>query len=177
MSRQRSLIVVLGVGFVVIVAGLIAISAVLVPDDTNPAFAVAVEFSRAALRGPDFEQAARAPLSPELSAFVEANCPDGQVTACVADYIPDEWGGLVDVVYRRSIPQDSGRSWDIQTIATFERGQGFSGVCIYVRAENPTPAVADGWRITRWAGWVSCDEPLAGLDQLRTHPDAPHRAP
>ncbi|MCU0474901.1 MAG: hypothetical protein MUC99_02090 [Anaerolineae bacterium] len=167
--------VLLITAFVVVVVGIIIATALLVPQTTNPAFALAVDFTRAALRGD--EAASRAPLSEELLAYVAANCPDGQVTACIDSYIPDEWGGLVDVVYRRSIPQDSGRAWDIQTIPTFEAGQGFSGVCVYVRAENPTPSDATAWRITRWSGWVSCDEPNAGLDELRSAPDAPNRAP
>lgn len=166
---------ILSLAFIIAVVGLIVLSVVLVPQETNPAFAIATDFSRAALRGD--EATALAHLSPELSAYVAETCPDGRLTACVDGYIPDEWGGLVDVVYRRSVPQDSGRAWDIQTIATFERGQGFSGVCIYVRAENPTPSQADGWRITRWAGWVSCDVENKGLDDLRTNPDAPNRAP
>lgn len=172
---MRRTTLLLSIAFVVVLVGLIVLSAYLVPQETNPAFAVATEFTRAALRGD--ETAARTHLSADLLAFVESSCPDGQVTACVDGYIPDEWGGLVDVVYRRSVPQDSGRAWDIQTIATFEQGQGFSGVCIYLRAENPTPSNADGWTLTRWAGWVSCDVENKGLDDLRTNPDAPNRAP
>ncbi len=171
--RRTSLI--LTIGFVVLLVGLIGLSLFLVPQQTNPAFAAATTFSRAALRGE--EAAAAAYLSPELAAYVAANCPDGKASACIEGYIPDEWGGLVDVVYRRSVPQDSGRAWDIQTIATFEKGQGFSGVCIYLRTENPTPSNADGWKITRWAGWISCDVDNKGLDDLRTNPDAPNRAP
>jgi len=171
--RRTSLLLI--IAFVVTLFGLIALSLFLVPQDTNPAFAQAVAFTRVVLRGE--EDAAVAYLSPELAAYGVANCPDGRVTACIDGYIPDEWGGLVDVVYRRSVPQDSGRAWDIQTIATFERGQGFSGVCIYLRAENPTPSQADGWVITRWAGWVSCDVGNKGLDDLRTNPDAPNHAP
>lgn len=166
--------VILVIVFIVALVGLVALSALLVPQQTNPAFALAVDFTRGALRGD--EATASAAVGPELIAYAAENCPDGAVSACVTGYIPEEWGGLVDVVYRRSVPQDSGRAWDIQTIATFERNQGFSGVCIYVRAENPTPSDASAWRITRWAGWISCDQP-AGLDELRTSPDAPNRAP
>jgi len=172
---MRRITLVLIIGFVVALVGLIALSLWLVPQDTNPAFAVATDFSRAALRG--HEADAAAVLSPELAAYVAENCPDGAVTACIGGYIPDDWGDLVDVVYRRSVLQDSGRAWDIQTFASFQHGQGFSGVCIYLRAENPTPANADGWKITRWAGWVSCDVENKGLDALRTDPDAPNHAP
>lgn len=171
---NRTVIILVAL-FAIILIGLIGLSLFLVPQETNPAFRVATEFARNALQG------GKAPvdayLSPELAAYVESSCPNGNATDCITGYIPEEWGGFIDVVYRRSVPQDNGRAWDIQLIASFEQGQGFSGVCIYLRAENPTPANADGWKITRWAGWVSCDVDNKGLDDLRTNPDAPNRAP
>ena len=51
-------------------------------------------------------------------------------------------------------------------------GLCFSGVCIYNRVE-----LIDGeWQIVRWSGFVSCDLPTAGLQQLAGD-DAPNRVP
>jgi hypothetical protein len=60
-------------------------------------------------------------------------------------------------------------------IATFDAKltEGFSGVCIYLRAEQ---ADASRWEIARWSGWVSCAED-EGLENLRSNADAPNRAP
>jgi hypothetical protein len=169
---MRRIWILAGVALVVTLIGLIVLTAVLVPWNLNPAYAAAVDFTDAVLERRD-DAAATALLSPELSAWVAENCPDG-VSACIHGYIPDEWGDFVDAVYRRSIP-DGPNAWDVQVIGTFDEKltEGFSGVCIYLRAER---AEAERWHITRWSGWVSCAEE-DGLENLRSNPDAPHRAP
>jgi hypothetical protein len=161
-----------GVALLVTLGVLIALTTVLVPGNLSPAYAAAVDFTDAALERRD-DAAATALLSPELAAWVGENCPDG-VSECIHAYIPDEWGDFVDAVYRRSIP-DGANAWDVQVIATFDERltEGFSGVCIYLRAER---AEAERWHITRWSGWVSCAEE-DGLENLRSNPDAPNRAP
>lgn len=172
---MRRAVIILSVLGAVILIGLIALTAVLTPEGAAPAFAVASGFIKATDRGDD--EAALALVSPEISAWIDQNCPDG-VSACIAGFTPVEWGGVVDSVYRRSI-RDGATAWDVQLITTHEKGQGFSGVCIYVRVEKPAgvPDIRENWQVTRFGGWVSCDEPVAGLEQMRSASNAPHSAP
>ncbi|PJF22268.1 MAG: hypothetical protein CUN56_06835 [Phototrophicales bacterium] len=165
---NKQIAIILGV-FVVLIGALIALTAVLTPENTKPAFNAAVDFINAA--GTYDEQTAFALLSPGMQNYVRENCPDGRVSACIAAYTPPEWGELLkygSAVYRRSIRD--GNAWDIQILATYEEGQGFAGVCIYHRVEEVTPG---DWRITAWSGFISCDDPHAGLQALR-QPDAPN---
>ncbi len=165
--------IIVAVGLIATLVALIALTAVLTPGALNPAFDTALKFTDAVLETGD-DAAATALLGPDLAAWAGSNCPDG-VSACINAYIPAEWGDFVDSVYRRSIP-DGPDAWDVQVIATFDEKltAGFSGVCIYLRAEDLGD---DAWYITRWAGWSSCDESNAGLEELRTRADAPNRAP
>jgi hypothetical protein len=154
---------------IVVIAGL---SLLLTPEKLDPAFDVAVRFVNAAGMGDD--ATAYPLLSDELQAYVDAHCPDGRVSACILSYTLPEWGHLLHkeaAVYRRSIPD--GAAWDVQLIASYQEGDGFSGVCIYNRLEEAAPG---DWRVTAWAGFISCDEPNSGLSGLR-QPDAPNRAP
>lgn len=170
---MRRIWIIVAVALTLTLVALIALTAVLTPGALNPAFDIALKFTDAVLETRD-DAAAASVLSPQLAAWVDANCPEG-VSACIQAYIPDEWGGFVDAVYRRSIP-DGKIAWDVQVIATFDEKltAGFSGVCIYLRVVD---AGTDGWQIDRWAGWTSCDEPNAGLEQMRANADAPNRAP
>ena len=173
MSRRNWLIVSLVVLFIGIV---VLVTAIFVPQGTNPAYAVALDYVLHVGRGE--EASAQALLAPELQAYVAENCPEGRVTACIEAYIPDEWGKFLNAVYRRSQP-DGREAWDVQLIATYERGQGFSGVCIYARTEKDpasTGAQYADWRVTRWSGWVSCDDPNTRLLDL-IRPEAVHSAP
>lgn len=169
---MRRIWIYVAVALTVTLVVLIGLTLVLTPAALNPAYAAALDFTDAVLDTRD-DAAATALLSPELAAWVGENCPDG-VSACIDGYIPDAWGGYVDTVYRRSIP-DGANAWDIQLISTFDEKltAGFSGVCVYIRAENAGENV---WHLTRWSGWVSCAEE-DGLENLRSNPDAPNRAP
>lgn len=143
---------------------------VITPENQNPAFDTAVRFINAAGTGDD--DTAYPLLSEAMQAYVDENCPDGSVSACVLAYTPEEWGALLHeraAVFRRSIPD--GDAWDVQIVATYEEEQGFAGVCIYHRMEQN----AEGdWRVAGWAGFVSCDDPDSGIQGLR-QPDAPNR--
>lgn len=155
------------IGLVVVVL----ITALLVPQQTSPAFAVAVDFALAAGKGDD--TTATAALSPDLQAYVQENCPEGSVSACVKRFTPPEWGNFLNAVFRRAQP-DGADAWDILLLATYAESQGFSGVCIYTRTER----VKDNtWHVTRWAGWMSCDAPNAGLSDLIRDSNIPNRAP
>lgn len=153
---------------VLALALIVVVTAALTPEELNPAFASAVAFSKAAASGDD--AAALPILSDELQAYVTNNCPDGSVSACVSDYIPAEWGNFLNVVYRRAAPD--GAAWNVDLIATYEHGEGGSGVCIYNRVEQDG---AGEWRVTKWAGFVSCGDPASR--SMATNPDAPNRAP
>ncbi len=165
-SRPVILIVIV---MLIIIAGMIALTIVLVPENMHPAYAAATDFMNAAGLGDD--DVAFALLSSEMQAYVLENCPDGKVSACIDDYTPPEWGNLMSAVYRRSIPE--GRTYHVALIATYEEGQGFAGVCIYHRMEE---VAEDDWRVMGWSGFVSCDDSDAGLSGLRRD-DAPNRAP
>lgn len=168
MSNNRMVLIVAG-GLLALVL-VVVLTALLVPQQ-NPAYTAAIEFVNAAAQGDD--AAAESYLSDELLAYVDANCPDDSVAACVQGYTPPEWGDMLSAVFRRSQP-DGPDAWDILLIATYEEDQGFSGVCIYNRAER---VQGEDWEITRWSGFVSCDLPNAGLRSLADEPDAPNRAP
>lgn len=170
---MRPIGVLIGLALAAAILLILVLTSVLVPEELSPAYNVALAFTDALLEARD-DAAASALIGPELAAWADAHCPDG-ISACVFGYFPDSWGRPVDTVYRRSIP-DGPDAWDILLITTFDAtlSQGFSGVCIYQRAER---AADETWRITRWSGWISCDEPNAGLEQLRSAPDAPNRAP
>ncbi|MCS6835566.1 MAG: hypothetical protein NZ750_06065 [Anaerolineae bacterium] len=172
MSRRPWLVVLIAA----FVGSAVLLTAVLVPQQLNLAYQVALDFVYHAARAEDGQ--ASALLGDELRAYVAQNCRDGLVSACIDDYLPDEWGGFVSAVFRRAQP-DGPHAWDVQLIATYAEGQGFSGVCIYARAEKDSAssgAQASDWRITRWSGWASCDDPNTRLGQL-VGPDAPNRAP
>ena len=164
MGRQ-TLLIIAAIAIVIVVA----LTLVLVPDQA-PQYEVAVRFVNAASRGEEAE--AFALLGEDLQAYVRATCPDGEVSACIADTIPPEWGGFINSVFRRSRPRDDG-GWDVLHIANYEADQGFSGICVYTHmAQND----AGEWRVQAWSGFVSCDLENAGLDGL-AEPDAPNRAP
>ncbi len=169
-SWRRWLWIGIILGVIAIVA-LLALTLLVQPEST-PAFETAVDFMNAAGDGND--ALASSKLSSDMQDFVSANCPDGSVSACVDAYTPPEWGGLIQAVFRRSLPTDDG-GWDVLVISTYEEAQGFSGVCSYFRVEQAD--TVDQWEITRWAGFMSCDEPNASLTSLRDLPDAPNRAP
>lgn len=169
-QRSPNRLPLLIVGAVIIIAVVVVLTALLVPQQLSPAYAAAVDFVNAAGNGED--ETALALLSDELQAHVADNCPDG-LSACIDAYTPPEWGGFLNAVFRRAQP-DGPDAFDILLLATYEEGQGFSGVCIYNRAER---AADETWQIVRWSGWVSCDLPNAGLSALASDPDAPNRAP
>lgn len=166
---NRTLILIVA-GAVVAIVGMIGLTLVFTPENSKPAYDAAVRFINAA--GTYDDDTAYALLSPAMQAYVDAECPDGSVSACIAAYIPDEWGDLVKdgaAVFRRA--KRDGDAWDVQIVATYEEGQGFAGVCILHRMEEISP---DDWRVTAWSGFVSCDEPDSGIDGLRRD-DAPNR--
>lgn len=166
---KQSHILLLSAALLIAIIGIIGLTALLTPQET-PAFDAATQFLNAAGKGD--EETAFALLSPQMQGYVQENCPDGRVTGCVGSYIPVEWGGFLSAVFRRSRP--IGAAWDVLLIATYEEGQGFSGVCVYQRMEQDPAGV---WKVFGWSGFISCDEPNAGLQDLAESPDAPHRAP
>jgi hypothetical protein len=168
MSRRTLTIILLTT--VLAVAAIIALTAVLVPENTNPAFDVAVNFTNSAGDGED--ELAAALLTDDLQSWVAENCPDGSVAACVDDYTPPEWGGLIAAVFRRAIPEGTD-TWHVHLVATYEEEQGFAGVCIYNRVDQVEPGT---WRVSAWSGFVSCDDPNSGLNALRRE-TAANRAP
>lgn len=175
--RTRIILIGTGLSLMVAAAVLIALTSVVGLD---PAFAAAVDFAEEAGKAAGASADARVMpmLSDALHAYVENNCPNGGVAACVEAYTPPEWGDMLSAVFRRAEP-DGANAWDVLVIATYEAGQGFSGVCIYARVErlaSPDGDAYDGWRVARWSGFISCDEPHAGLSALAGD-DAPNRAP
>jgi len=173
--KQRKILIG---GLVIAVSAivLILLTAALTPQQTDPAFAAAVAFADAAGRGDD--ETAVALLDEDMRAFVRDNCPEGRVSLCVESYIPDEWGAFQSVVFRRAAPViDSMRdgqasAYDVELIATYAEGKGFSGVCIYQRMEQNE---AGEWRVAGYAGFVSCGDPESR--NMANNPDAPNRAP
>jgi hypothetical protein len=157
------------IGIIVIVAGVVLVTATLIPQQANPAFDIGIHFVNAASKGD--ETAALAALSPELKTYVAANCPEGHVSACVASYAPPEWGNFQSAVYRRSQPEGPD-IWHVQYVSTYEKDKGGSGVCIYTRLERS----GETWKVTRWSGWVWCGDEHSGLSELM-QPDAINHAP
>ncbi len=162
-------VVILVSGLVIVTIGLLVFLTTILVPQSEPYYNVAIRFVNAA--GTFDEEAAYRLLSPDLQAYVDENCPDG-VSACLAEYTPDEWGQLIrdgGAVYRRS--KKDGEAYDIQLVATYQYDKGFAGVCIYNRTEEIAP---DDWRVTAWAGFVPCDDPIASIDGLRSA-EAPNR--
>lgn len=169
-NNQRRLLWLGGGLLLVTIIVIIALTAVFVPQDSHPAFDVAVEFVRSAGKGE--EEQAMSLLSSQVQAHVSANCPDGRVSACVDAYSPPIWGDFLNAVYRRAQPQGQ-NLWHVLTLATYAEDQGFSGVCVYTRVEKTTD---ETWLVTRWSGWISCDLPNAGLSSLMSD-SAENRVP
>lgn len=159
-----------GAGLAGVILVLVGLTALFVPTSV-PAYEAAVAFVRAAGQGD--EATASASLATELQAWVRANCRDGRVSACVDDYTPADWGQMLTAVFRRAQPAGS-NAFDVQLVATYTDNQGFSGVCIYTQVVQQPDAV---WRVTRWSGWNSCDDPNGGLANLISSPSVPNRAP
>jgi hypothetical protein len=166
--KSKAMVLIGGLTAVIVIA-LITLTIVLTPENLHPAFAAATRFVNAAGKGDD--GTALPLLAGNLQAYVEDNCPAGSVSACLESYTPPEWGGMLAAVYRRSIPD--GDAWDVLLVATYERDQGFSGVCIYHRMEETASGT---WQVAAWSGFVSCDLPDSGIQELR-RADAPNRAP
>lgn len=156
-----------------VVAAVVVVTLALTPDQTNPAFAAAEAFVRAAGAGDD--AAAEAWLTDELRAYVAANCPDGSLSSCIASYTPPEWGGLFSVGFRRAAPD--GDAWDVDLISIYELDRGNTGVCIYTRMipSGGDPNAPEGWRVAAWAGFAWCGDP--NTRSMATNPAAPNRAP
>jgi len=174
MMKSRAAIAIVVV-IALLVTAILIISLSLTPAQSNPAYAVAEDFTNLAAKGQN--DAALALVSQPLRAYAQDNCPDGSLAACVQSYVPPEWGGIISAVYRRSVPE--GDVQHVQLIATYQEGKGFSGVCIYNRVErvaDPANDPYDGWRVTRYAGFVPCDAPGSDLDEMR-QPNAPNAAP
>lgn len=172
--KSRAVLVIVAV-IALLVLGILVISLSLTPAQSNPAFAVAEDFTNLATKGQN--DAAIVLVSAPLREYGELNCPDGSLAACVQSYAPSEWGGIISAVYRRSVPE--GNVQHVQLIATYQEGKGFSGVCIYNRVErvaDPSNDPYDGWRVTRYAGFVPCDAPGSDLAEMR-QPDAVNAAP
>lgn len=165
---KRKTLLLIGLAALVGLALVIVLTAALTPENTNPAFAAAVTFVNAAVSGDD--AAAMALLTPQMQVWVGANCPAASVSACAQAYTPPEWGGLLKAVFRRATPD--GPAWDVDIIATYAEGTGFSGVCIYTRVE---PDAAGSYKVAGWAGFVHCGDPASR--SMASNPDAPNRAP
>ncbi|HEX2620779.1 MAG TPA: hypothetical protein VHL11_11545 [Phototrophicaceae bacterium] len=172
--RSRAVFIVIG-GTVTVIGMILFLALFLIPD-ANPAFDVAVDFVNAAASGDDV--IALPLLSPDLQTYVIKSCPDASVSSCVKSYTPAEWGDMMEAVFRRAIP-DGDNAWDVLLFATYEKGQGFSGVCIYNRVERVSDAAEtkERWQVTRWSGFIACKETNAGLSELRSSSDIPNRAP
>lgn len=169
MNNRNLLLALAGliIGAVVVV---VIVTATFTPEGTEPAFNVATTFVNAAAQG---DEATAFPLlSPALQDWARANCPEGQVSACVQAYTPAEWGRLASAEFRRSARV--GPAWDIDLIGYYDREgtQGFSGVCVYVRMEAAAPG---DWRIAGWAGWAWCGDPATR--NMARNADAPNRVP
>lgn len=167
-QRPSNSILIVVVIIVVLVVGILLATLALTPGETNPAYAAALAFVDAAANGDD--AAANAYLSDELQAYVAANCPDGNVSACVEAYTPTEWGAYQSIVFRRASPDGNG--WHVDLIGTWAEDRGFSGVCVYVNMQDD----ADGaWKVQRWAGFAWCGDPATR--NMATNADAPNRVP
>jgi hypothetical protein len=147
---------------------IVAITAALTPQQTNPAFAAATAFMEAAGKGDD--DTAYRLLDENLQAYVTTTCPNGSVSECIASYIPPEWGKFLNVVFRRAVPD--GSAWNVDLIASYEEDLGFSGVCIFQRMEQNSDGA---WQVAEWAGFISCGNPDSR--NMATNPNTPNRAP
>lgn len=175
MSRSRSILLIFVVT-ALLIAALLIISMSLTPAQSTGAYAVAEDFTNLAAKGQN--EAALALVGDDLRAYAEANCPEGSLAACVQGYAPQEWGDIISAVFRRSVPEGAD-VWHVNLIATYQEGKGFSGVCIYNRVERIAQSAGDpyeGWRVTRYAGFIPCDAPDAALESLR-QAGAPNSAP
>jgi ABC-type phosphate transport system substrate-binding protein len=166
MGSRRTLWI--GAGIVAALLVVVAVTLALTPAQTNPAFAAAETFVRAAGQGDD--ATALALLSDQMQTYVAANCPNESVSACVDSFTPPEWGAMRSAVYRRATPD--GAAWDVDIISHYEADTGASGVCIYGRVEQNA---AGEWRVAGWAGFVHCGDPASR--NMAANPDAPNRAP
>ncbi len=165
---NNKILILIGVVTVAAIGGLIALTLVLTPENER-GYNAAVRFMNAA--GTFDDDTAYALLSPQMQTYVDSTC-DGSPSACIAAYIPAEWGNLIRdgaAVFRRA--KRDGDAYDVQLVATYEFGQGFAGVCIYHRMEEIAP---EDWRVAGWSGFVSCDEPNSGIDGLSAA-SAPNR--
>jgi len=169
-NRPMRFAIIVIVLLIIIIVGA---QVVLTPSDTNPAVHTALTFVTAAGFGDD--ALASSLVSAEIRAYAAANCRDGQLSACIDDITPDDWGNLMSVVFRRAAPE--GRNWNVDLVATYQDNKGFSGVCISTLVEPV--AVADGeaarWQVARYAGFVHCGE--AGAREIYKTPDAPNLTP
>jgi len=156
------------IGIVVIVAGIVIVTATLIPQK-NPPYEIGGQFVNAASKGDD--ATALKALSPELQAYVGTNCPDGRVSACIRAYAPPEWGEFMSAVFRRAQPEGTD-ILHVQYVSTYEKDKGASGVCIYTRMERE----GETWQVTRWSGWVWCGDAPGGLTTLM-QADATNHAP
>lgn len=165
---NRKWLIIWSVIILVVIAGLIAVSVTLTPDNTSPAYAVAVDFANAV--GDSDDAALQNTLSEELKQYASDNCPDGSLANCINAEIPEDWGNMLITVFRRAEPEGVS-AWDVLSVATYEEAQGFSGVCIYTRVEQLEGDTSsddyEGWRVVNWSGFISCDSPDAGLRQLK----------
>lgn len=154
----------------IVIAGIaiIALTALLTPQQTSPAAANALAFVQALSRGDD--AVARPLLGPAAAAWVAENCPQGSPSACKDAFIPAEWGGYVSTVFRRAAPE--GDHWNVDLISTYERDLGGSGVCIFARMEEDADGV---WRVAQFAGFINCGE--AASRNMASNPDTPNRIP
>lgn len=173
----RTILIIVSLITLLAAAALVVLTATL---GLAPEYAIAQDFLNIAgeSTADDADARAIALLSEEMQQYVTQNCPNGSVSECIDAYTPPEWGKLLKAVYRRSIP-DGENAWDVLVIATYELGQGFSGVCMYQRVErlaDPAGDAYNGWRVAGWSGFISCDESDAGLSTLK-EADAPNRAP
>jgi hypothetical protein len=167
-TMNNKLLMLLGAVTVFAIGGLIALTLVFTPENERP-YDAAVRFINAA--GTFNDDVAYALLTPQMQAYVDFTC-EGLPSACIQAYIPEEWGTLIRdgaAVFRRA--KRDGAAYDVQIVATYQYGQGFSGVCIYHRMEELTP---DDWRVAGWSGFVECDNPLAGIEGLSSD-EAPNR--
>jgi hypothetical protein len=149
------------------VIAIVIITLALTPQE-NPAFAAATTFMNAAGRGDD--ATAGNLLSAEMQNYVQANCPNSSVSACIMGYIPAEWGALHSAVFRRAAPD--GPNWNVELIATYEHDKGASGVCSQYQMQQDE---SGQWRVYGWAGFLWCGDPRS--PNMATNPDTPNRAP
>ncbi|MFN8527952.1 MAG: hypothetical protein U0670_05015 [Anaerolineae bacterium] len=169
MRSRRTLLIIIAavVLLIVVIAGIVIASTRFTPSN-EPQYQAAVDFVRAV--GLNDNRTALSLLTPGMRLWVSELCSYGQIASCLRAFVPPDWGQFVSVVFRQATPYYT--SWDVDMIATYERGDGASGVCIYARIEQ----MPEGdWRVSRWAGWISCADPRA--QDMANNPDTPNRAP